>query len=415
MAALFRVIDEIDTKDELCQLFVAPPRDGWDVETRLRTALSGLQTLLHGHAHQCSQTVIEYTLETAVARIREVSSKGSRLSYSIGTVLGRWNNDAVAGLDLPGPLDEIGRRSPGESQHALSQDAGSEWLTDDEGARSDVAAAVRAFQESVWGPGEDDAERIRAFLRKDFFIEHLAHYSKSARKAPVYWQLASATAKYSAWVYYHRLSRDSLFRLLNDHATPKLRHEEQKLEALRAACGNPSSMSERKELAGQEVFVGELRDFVEELGRVAPLWEPNFDDGVIINFAPVWRLVPQNKAWQRGLKCTWDGLCEGKYDWAHIAMRLWPERVVPKCSKDRSLAIAHGLEDVFWVEVTDGKWTARKTPTRSVDELVRERTSPAVKSALKSLLEAPAGAAKSGGRRAGGRRKSAAAAEGGDA
>jgi hypothetical protein len=26
-------------------------------------------------------------------------------------------------------------------------------------------------------------------------------------------------------------------------------------------------------------------------------------------------------------------------------MRLWPERVVPKCAKDRSLAIAHGLED----------------------------------------------------------------------
>lgn len=39
---------------------------------------------------------------------------------------------------------------------------------------------------------------------------------------------------------------------------------------------------------------------------------------------------------------------------------------------------------------------APKTPTRPVDELVRERTSPAVKSALKSLLEAPSavGAAK---------------------
>jgi hypothetical protein len=42
------------------------------------------------------------------------------------------------------------------------------------------------------------------------------------------------------------------------------------------------------------------------------------------------------------------------------------------------------------------QWTARKAPTRSIDELVRERTSPAVKAALKSLLEAPnaVGAAK---------------------
>jgi len=51
---------------------------------------------------------------------------------------------------------------------------------------------------------------------------------------------------------------------------------------------------------------------------------------------------------------------------------------------------------VFWVEGTNGKWTARKAPTSSVDELVKERTSTAVKAALKSLLEAPAasGAAK---------------------
>ena len=39
--------------------------------------------------------------------------------------------------------------------------------------------------------------------------------------------------------------------------------------------------------------------------------------------------------------------------------------------------------------LADGEWTARKMPTRSVEELVGERTSPAVKSALKSLLEAP--------------------------
>jgi hypothetical protein len=51
---------------------------------------------------------------------------------------------------------------------------------------------------------------------------------------------------------------------------------------------------------------------------------------------------------------------------------------------------------------------------RSVDEIVRERASPAVKSALKSLLEAPAAALKSGGRRGGDRRGSATAAEGAD-
>ena len=73
-------------------------------------------------------------------------------------------------------------------------------------------------------------------------------------------------------------------------------------------------------------------------------------------------------------------------------MHLWPERAVPKCATDRSLAIAHGLEEVFWVEGgADKKWAARAKPLKPVDELVRERTSPAVKAALKNLLDAPVG------------------------
>ena len=54
-------------------------------------------------------------------------------------------------------------------------------------------------------------------------------------------------------------------------------------------------------------------------------------------------------------------------------MYLWPERVVPKCVSDRSLAIAHGLEDVFWVEAGDGKWKPRETATRPISELIAER------------------------------------------
>jgi hypothetical protein len=109
---------------------------------------------------------------------------------------------------------------------------------------------------------------------------------------------------------------------------------------------------------------------------------------VIINFAPLWRLVPQQRAWQRECKTCWDKLVAADYEWSHLAMHLWPERVVPKCADDRSLAIAHGLEDAFWFEDAEGKWKKREVPARPVEELVRERTSPAVKAALKSLLEA---------------------------
>lgn len=105
--------------------------------------------------------------------------------------------------------------------------------------------------------------------------------------------------------------------------------------------------------------------------------------------APLWRLVPHHRFWQRELKTKWDDLVAGKYDWSQVAMHLWPERVVPKCATDRSLAMAHGLEENFWFEDVEGKSQAREKPKKSADALVSERTSSAVKAALKNLLEAP--------------------------
>jgi hypothetical protein len=285
-------------------------------------------------------------------------------------------------------------------------------LVDDEGHSDDLAARAQVVAASV---KVDVPEDLRGWLAKEFFPRHIRMYSKSRRKAPIYWQLATPSASYSVWLYIHAFSKDTLFRVQNDYAAPKLAHEERRLESLTSELRDGATAAQRKQLAAQEALVEELRAFLDEVRRVAPLWGPNLDDGVIINFAPLWRLVPQNKVWQKELKSTWDALCEGMYDWAHLAMHLWPERVVPKCAKDRSLAIAYGLEEVFWVEGTDGKWTTRKTPTKSIAGLVKERTSPAVKSALKSLLEAPVASGKRTGRKGGGRRKAASVAEGGDA
>lgn len=315
-------------------------------------------------------------------------------SWLVGVSFGRFDPRLATGERAippePDPFDPLLPRSFGMYQVGEEPADRPDILVDDEGHPDDLAARSLAVAEHV---RVDVTENLRDWLAKEFFPLHIKMYSKSRRKAPIYWQLSTPSVRYSVWLYIHAFNKDTLFCVQNDYIggeKGKLPHEERRLESLARELRDGGTPAQRKELAAQESFVEELRAFLDEVKRVAPLWKPNLDDGVIINFAPLWRLVPQNKSWQKELKTTWDALCEGKYDWTHLAMHLWPERVVPQCAKDRSLAIAHELKNVFWVEGSDGKWTARKTPTRKIDEIVGERTSPAVKSALKSLLEAPA-------------------------
>ena len=152
--------------------------------------------------------------------------------------------------------------------------------------------------------------------------------------------------------------------------------------------------------------MSEISGFVEELARVAPLWNPNLNDGVVINYAPLWRMIGHTQ-WRKNVKDCWDTVVAGDYDWSHLAMHLWPERVVPKCKDDASLAIAHGLDEVFW-EKGDRDQLVKRNPSQGgwepvIERLVAERTSPAVKAALQSLLDAPPLVRSGGGRRGSGR------------
>ena len=391
---------------------IAPGASGRPTETAVHLrAIETIVRRLFGLSH-----ADEAWIEPPAVLSIEQQSENAITSWLVGVAFGRFDPRLATGERAisaePEPFDPLPLRSPGMYPEGGGPADRPDILVDDEGHADDLAARAQSVAERV---EVNLPANLRDWLAKEFFPLHVKMYSKSRRKAPIYWQLATPSASYSVWLYIHAFSKDTLFRVQNDYVVSKLAHEERRLESLTSELRGGATAAQRKTLGAQEAIVDELRAFLDEVKRVAPLWKPNLDDGVIMNFAPLWRLVPQNKFWQRELKSTWDALCEGKYDWAHLAMHLWPERVVPKCARDRSLAIAHGLEDVLWVEGTDSKWTARKTPTRSVDELVRERTSPAVKSALKSLLEAPAAAGKSGGRRSDGRRKSAAAADRGDA
>jgi len=389
-------------------------------------------------------------------------------SYTVGVALGRWDiriasNQSLA-PKLPDPFDPLPVCPPGMlvSPNGMPAEpnciASEEWLcarpdantlpaegavenptvpdvvyplrvswdgilVDDPGHPVDLEARVRQALQVIWTDRWEAVEReacgilsvrtLRDYFRKPagFFADHLKCYSKSRRKAPIYWQLATPSATYSVWLYYHRFTKDTLYRVHRDYVRDKCVHEQRVLDRLRAEAGPEPTRSQRDRIDQQEMFVGELKTFAEEIERIALLWNPDLNDGVIINFAPLWRLVPQHRAWQRECKACWDRLVAGDYDWAHLAMHLWPERVVPKCRTDASLAIAHGMEDVFWQPDEKGKWVAKDQPEDGwdavIEELVAERTSSAVKAALESLLNAPAPSSGKKTRKTGKRRKKA--------
>jgi hypothetical protein len=108
----------------------------------------------------------------------------------------------------------------------------------------------------------------------------------------------------------------------------------------------------------------ELRDILLE---VAPAYRPNHDDGVQITAAPLWPLF-RHRPWQKVLRDTADKLQNGDYDWAHLAMVYWPDRVREKCRTEKSLAIAHDLEDLYEPAPEDEKRPARRRGRKSAVE-----------------------------------------------
>jgi hypothetical protein len=336
------------------------------------------------------------------------------ISWAVGVAFGRFDTRLANGARPPPPEPEPFDPLPVCSPAMLTGVGGlpitsmppgypidfpaNGILADDPGHARDLAAAVRRVFDEVFNASADawwnevvglldpKDHDLRAWLAASFLDHHLKRHSKSRRKAPILWQLGVPSDRYSVWLYAHRLTRDSFFQIQNDVVTPKLAYEERQLTSLMQSAGANPSAKARKEIAAQESLVEELRALLDEVKRVAPLWNPTLDDGVVLTMAPLWRLVPQHKPWQKELKGKWDELATGKYAWAHVAMHLWPERVVPKCATDRSLAIAHDLEDVFWVEDLSARWRQRVSVGETVGYLTKTLFSDRLRQTVEELV-----------------------------
>ena len=220
-------------------------------------------------------------------------------------------------------------------------------LVDDQGHPHDLSRVVEEVLIRVDCPVPDD---VRRWLQRDFFPYHLKQYSKSRRKAPIYWPLSTTSGSYTVWVYYSRITEDTLYRAVTEHVEPNLRQvQEDRLKA--EAEQSRAEGREAAKLSKQAAELAELERELEELRidmlRVARLpYKPDLNDGVQITAAPLYKLF-RHKPWQNVLEDTWRKLEKGEYDWAHLAYAIWPDRVREKCKSDKSLAIAHGLVELY--------------------------------------------------------------------
>ncbi len=213
-------------------------------------------------------------------------------------------------------------------------------LADDPDHESDILRHVRAALDLLWGERAEAIEaeacgilgvrNLRDYVRnpRSFFDYHIGRYSKSRRKAPIYWLLQSPGKRYSLWLYYHWLDPDLLFKALTLYVQPKIRLEESRLHEMRAAPQSAGDTGAARQ-AGQaferqETLLADLRDFHDRLARAAKLYlTPDLNDGVLLNIAPLWELVPWKEA-----KSAWEQLLAGKYGWSSIGKQLREKGIV---------------------------------------------------------------------------------------
>ncbi|MEW6209586.1 MAG: BREX-1 system adenine-specific DNA-methyltransferase PglX [Acidobacteriota bacterium] len=305
------------------------------------------------------------------------SKYAALLSYILGCVFGRW--DVRMALDLtlapklpdtfdPVPLCPIGMLvGPDGLPAASGRIVSTEWLrnrpdantlppensfeqattpdteypisidwdgilVDDPDHEDDIIRRLRDVFELVFKDRAEEIEReacellgvktLRDYFRKPaaggFWADHIKRYSKSRRKAPIYWLLQSSKKSYAIWLYYHRLDRDILFKALINYVEPKMRLEETRLEQSRSGRAEGATGREARELdrriEKQEALLSELRDFHDRVRRAAELrLEPDLNDGVVLNIAPLWEVAPWAEA-----KKYWQELLAGKYEWSTV-------------------------------------------------------------------------------------------------
>lgn len=271
----------------------------------------------------------------------------SWVSYAIGTVLGRFEIGAPGGLGC-GDFPEA---TVAEIRKLIDPDG---VMPCDIGHPQDIAARAVACLELMVGATQarervrlatdtegDPVESLRGWL--DRFtgqpaVSFWKYHHQLYRKRPVYWPFQSPKKSFTIWVFHEKIGPNTL-HTLKQLTDERLNLLEREITDLRPAAA--TNRAKAKDLDKLMDKADDLREFSARLkAHIDAGYESCIDDGVLLNAAPLHDLFP---SWT-DTRAAWKELEACKYDWAHQAMRHWPDRVTEACRINRSFAIAHGLE-----------------------------------------------------------------------
>lgn len=221
-------------------------------------------------------------------------------------------------------------------------------MTNDANSPLCLSVHVREVMHELWGDRADDLEyelcsligckSLQAYLQSPtgFFDYHFKRYTKSRRKAPIYWLLASEDGSVDYWVYYPQLSKNTLPQLII--------HLREQGEQIRTTLNAALAAHDKAQEAQQRAEQAQVEGMMEELNKLlAAGYTPNHDDGVPVTAAPLHHLAA-SRLWRQECEKNMEQLAQGDYDWSHLAMSMYPARVTQKAKKDWCMALTHGLE-----------------------------------------------------------------------
>jgi hypothetical protein len=289
-----------------------------------------------------------------VAAVEAISFTQSELaqrwiSYAVGLALGRFARPGLERFVDADGLMVVQRDHPDDLPERVIQILA--------GIHSDTQAG-HIVSTAIGGNG-DLRDILAGYLLGPFFKDHEKRY----RKRPIYWLIQSPKQHYSVYLFHERATDQTLALLQGTrYLGGRIFQVDQQMEAAtrrEAAAEGREKARWRKQAQECAEELADLKAFDQAItatnnepildaeGKtVTARWVPEFDDGVLLNAAPLYRLTP---AWRKAdakldLSKVWKALKDGEYPWAKSAMRYWPRETLKACKDNKSYRIAHGLE-----------------------------------------------------------------------